>query len=128
MKMKKAKLFFVFFVWVTLFLMLENPAFQVLNMVSSSSEVIATAPTSLGGISIQGSWIVSQNTQSVQAFNSTSGKEVSAFEVTNSWVNFGSVFLLILPWVIFVYSEQHNLKLRIHNKSAIEKRSEKPKK
>lgn len=91
------------FVWICLILLLTNPTLQAIDLTYSSSQVVASMPESLGGLSLQGSLIVSQNTQVVSAVNQTSGQQVQAYQVTVVVFNLMSFALLFLPWIVFAY-------------------------
>jgi hypothetical protein len=84
--------------------LVSNPLLSALNLTISSSQVVATAPTSANGLTVQGSMIVNQNSKQVQATNSTSGQQVTAYQVDVYAFNFTGLLLLIVPWAVYAYS------------------------
>ena len=99
----KKKFLLTLFLWVTILCVVENPLFSPMNLVVGSTQVVAAAPTSGNGVSLQGSMIVMQTTSQVQAINQTSGQTVQAYQVSVAGFNFMTVFILLLPWVLYAY-------------------------
>lgn len=104
MKINKKKVALLIFGWITLLLIVTNPAVQWLNVSYSSSEASATLPSGMNA-GFQGSSYISYSAIPEMLTNSTSGKQVEGYEITISVFNIGSVMLLILPFVTYVYSE-----------------------
>jgi len=104
MKINRKKVALLVFFWITLLLIVTNPAVQWLNVSYSSSEATATLPSGMND-GFQGSSYVSYSAIPEMLTNSTSGQKVEGYEVTISVFNIGSVLLLTLPFVAFAYSE-----------------------
>jgi hypothetical protein len=100
------KLTLTVFIWITLLMIIENPMFQPLNLVVQSSQLTATNPNINSGLSFQGSCLVNTVIKNVQATNTTDNQLVNAYQVSVTIFNFMSLMLLILPFVIFIYSER----------------------
>lgn len=105
-KVKRIKKEFLltFFFWIMILLILENPSFASLNVVYISDQLTTTMPSTFGGLSIQGSYIVNQITRTVEATNSTSGEQVTVYQVNITLVNMMSIAILLSPWIVYAYS------------------------
>jgi hypothetical protein len=99
------KLVLTVFVWIFLLMIIENPMFQPLNLVFSSSQITTTQYSN--SLVFQGSCLVNTVVNNVQAVNSTSGQTVNAYQVTVTVFNFMSLMLLFLPIIIYMYYEYH---------------------
>jgi len=97
------KLVLTVFVWIFLLMIIENPMFQPLNLVFSSSQITTTQYSN--SLVFQGSCLVNTVVNNVQAVNSTSGQTVNAYQVTVTVFNFMSLMLLFLPIIIYMYYE-----------------------
>jgi hypothetical protein len=86
-------------------MVIQNPMFQPLNIVFSSTQLTATNPNIGSGLVFQGSCLVNTVINNVQA--STSGQTVNAYQVTVTVFNFMSLMLLFLPIIIYMYYEYH---------------------
>jgi hypothetical protein len=116
MKLKiNRNLALTFFVFVLILMIIENPMFQPLNLVVSSTQLTVTNPNLSNGLSIQGSCLVNTIVNSVQATNSTSNQLVNAYQVSVTVFNFMSLMLLISPIALYMYFEFNKDKL-IHKK------------
>jgi len=93
------KIGLVLFVFLTVFLVLQNPFLTQINIYGVTSQDTVSMPTN-NGLSIQNSVIVLQNSNEF-AYNST----LNAYHVTVSYFNFGSLFLLFSPIVVYLYFE-----------------------
>jgi len=99
------KLVLTVFVWILTLMVIQNPMFQPLNIVFSSTQLTATNPNIGSGLVFQGSCLVNTVINNVQAVNSTSGLPVNAYQVTVTVFNFMSLMLLFLPIIIYMYYE-----------------------
>ncbi len=104
MKQKTKKYILAIFAWITLLMVLENPAFTALNVSYTTNQVQEQAPTSLGGISLEGSSIISYSTTIVSATNST-GDIINAYQIDVTVINLSAVFILILPLIALALNE-----------------------
>jgi hypothetical protein len=95
------------FVWILTLMVIQNPMFQPLNIVFSSSQITTTQYSS--GLVFQGSCLVNTVINNVQAVNSTSGLPVNAYQVTVTVFNFMSLMLLFLPIIIYIYYEYNKV-------------------
>ncbi|GEM_PF-6699976 len=112
MKLKiNRNLALTFFVFVLILMIIENPMFQPLNLVVSSTQLTVTNPNLSNGLSIQGSCLVNTIVNSVQATNSTSNQLVNAYQVSVTVFNFMSLMLLISPIALYMYFEFNKDKL-----------------
>ena len=99
------KIWLMVFIIITVFLVIENPMFQSLNLIIQSSQLTASNPNINSGLSLQGSFLVNTQIKEVQATNTTSNQLVNAFQVNVTAFNFMSLMLLILPIVLYIYFE-----------------------
>jgi hypothetical protein len=112
MKLKiNRNLALTFFVFVLILMIIENPMFQPLNLVVSSTQLTVTNPNLSNGLSIQGSCLVNTIVNSVQATNSTSNQLVNAYQVSVTVFNFMSLMLFISPIALYMYFEFNKDKL-----------------
>jgi hypothetical protein len=100
------KFIFVVFIFITLTLILSNPLIQPLNIYVSSTSLSITPSNLQNGLSLQGSFIVNQQTQQVQATNQTDNKVITAYQISTNYVNLGSIFILLLPFLGFFYFQK----------------------
>lgn len=114
------KLALTVYVWFCVLMVVENPMFQSLNLMFSSSQLTTTQYNN--GLTFQGSCLVNTVVQNVQATNSTSGELVNAYQVNITVFNFMSLMLLLLPFIIFIYSEILNNKISITKTKIIMKK------
>ena len=82
---------------------LENPLLQPLNLIVQSTSY-AYNPNVNTGLSLQGSFIVNINVKTFQDTNTTSGELVNT-QINVGALNLMSITILILPFVIYLYSE-----------------------
>jgi len=101
------KLVLTVFVWILTLMVIQNPMFQPLNIVFSSSQITTTQYNS--GLVFQGSCLVNTVVNNVQATNTTSGELVNAYQVTITVFNFMSLMLLFLPIIIYIYYEYNKV-------------------
>jgi hypothetical protein len=101
------KLVLTVFVWILTLMVIQNPMFQPLNIVFSSSQITTTQYNS--GLVFQGSCLVNTVVNNVQATNTTSGELVNAYQVTITVFNFMSLMLLFLPITIYIYYEYNKV-------------------
>ena len=97
------KIWLMVFIVVTVFLTIENPMFQPLNLVIQSSQLTVSNVNS--GLSLQGSCLINVNVKNVQATNTTSNELINAYQVNTTVFNFMSLMLLISPIVLYIYFE-----------------------
>ena len=97
-------------------MIIENPMFQSLNLIIQSSQLVISNPNINNNLSFQGSYLVNTQIKEVQATNTTSNQLVNAFQVNVTVFNFMSLMLLILPIVLYVYSEFNNINKITHKK------------
>ena len=119
MKLKiNRKIWLMVFVIITVFLVIENPMFQSLNLIIQSSQLTASNPNINSGLSLQGSFLVNTQIKEVQATNTTSNQLVNAFQVNITVFNFMSFILLISPIFLYLYFEfnHDNIKKSIDKK------------
>jgi hypothetical protein len=99
------KLALTVFIWLLVLAVVENPMFQSLNLMFSSTQLTVSNPNINSGLAFQGSCLVSTVVRNVQATNSTSGQLVNAYQVTVIVFNFMSLMLLISPIALYLYFE-----------------------
>ena len=97
------KILLMVFIVVTVFLTVENPMFQSLNLVIQSSQLTVSNVNS--GLSLQGSCLINVNVKNVQATNTTSNELINAYQFNTTVFNFMSLMLLISPIVLYIYFE-----------------------
>jgi hypothetical protein len=95
----------IVFVWILTLMVIQNPMFQPLNLVFSSSQITTTQYSN--SLVFQGSCLVNTVVNNIQATNTTSGELVNAYQVTITVFNFMSLMLLFLPIIIYMYYEYH---------------------
>ena len=112
------KIWLMVFIIITVFLVIENPMFQSLNLIIQSSQLTASNPNINSGLSLQGSFLVNTQIKEVQATNTTSNQLVNAFQVNITVFNFMSFILLISPIFLYLYFEfnHDNIKKSIDKK------------
>lgn len=117
-KIFNRKLILIIFIFITLFMIIENPMFQSLNLIIQSSQLVISNPNINNNLSFQGSYLVNTQIKEVQATNTTSNQLVNAFQVNVTIFNFMSLLLLISPIVLYLYFEfnHDNIKKSIDKK------------
>jgi hypothetical protein len=98
------KIWLTIFVFLTVLFILNNPMFQSLNLVVKTSQ-LTISNSNISGLSLQGSCLVYQTINSIQATNTTSGKLVNAFQVNTTIFNFMSMLLMFTPITLYLYFE-----------------------
>lgn len=99
----KKEFLLALFSFVVIFTVLQNPMFTPLNLMLTSSQTTVTMPSTLGGLSLQGSWLVSQSTTVFQMINQTSGELVPVYQVTVTMFNIMSMLILVSPVLLYIY-------------------------
>lgn len=107
------KILIAIFATISLFFVLSNPLLQPLNIYGSSESLSANKSTLSDGLSLQGSFIVQQNTDIVQATNSSNGQTVNAYQISTAYLNMGSICLLFIPFIIYFYYSNEELKRKV---------------
>jgi hypothetical protein len=103
------------FCFFALLFVVSNPTLVPLNLTISTTQLSATSATSPDGISIQGSMVVNQWTEQVTATNTTSGEQVQAYQISAFAFNGMTVFLLLLPWVVYAYATYPQPKIKVQH-------------
>jgi hypothetical protein len=103
--MKKKNILILIFSIVSLILILENPLISQIDIFYSYVSISSTQPQTNDGLFIQGSVIVSQVT--LTYVNSTNYQPLG-YKITISIFNFGSLMVLFIPLVVYLYLSSGN--------------------